>query len=155
MTIRQARVDDVQACVALIEACRLTYQGYQPRFWHKAADSGAMSAGWYTQLFARDDVIALVAETDDQVRGFLVAAPYPVPPVYDPGGPNALIDDFAVQRGLWDTIGRALLAEARIRLRSLGFAQVVVVSARQDAEKSALLDATDLSLASTWWTAQP
>lgn len=53
MTIRQARVDDVQACVALIEACRLTYQGYQPRFWHKAADSGTMSTGWYTQLFAQ------------------------------------------------------------------------------------------------------
>ena len=94
-----------------------------------------------------------MAEIDGEVRGFLIAQPTPSPPVYDPGGRTALIDDFVVAPDQWETVGAQLLGEARQRLRAADFAQIVVVSARQDEDKTRLLESTDLSLASTWWTA--
>jgi len=33
-----------------------------------------------------------------------------------------------------------------------GYTQIVVVGVRQDVEKTAFLEAANLSLASTWWT---
>ncbi|MDP3299975.1 MAG: GNAT family N-acetyltransferase, partial [Phenylobacterium sp.] len=148
-----AAVIDVEACVQLAESRRALYETFEPRFWRRAENAAEMSRLWFTHLFAKADVLALVAERDGQVRGFLVAQPTPSPPVYDPGGRTALIDDFVVEPADWQTAGVALLADARDRLRADGYAQIVVVGARLDAEKTRLLQASDLSLASTWWTA--
>lgn len=151
--IRIAEADDVEACVQLAEARRALYETFEPRFWRRAENAAEMSRLWFAHLFAKEDVLALVAELDGEVRGFLIAQPTPSPPVYDPGGRTALIDDFVVEQGRWMTLGAQLLSEARQRLRAAGFAQIVVVGARQDGDKTGLLEATDLSLASTWWTA--
>lgn len=152
VTVRQAEDRDIAACVALIEERRLRYEVYEPRFWKKAQDSAELSTEWYGRLFADDKITKLVAEVDDVIKGFLIASPFPPPPVYELGGPNALIDDFAVEPGLWQDVGNPLLNEAKLSLQAQGFAQVVVIGARQDAEKTEFLASADLSPASTWWT---
>lgn len=151
--VRIADADDVEACVQLAEARRALYETFEPRFWRRAANSAEMSRLWFAHLFGKDDVLALVADRGGEISGFLIAQPTPSPPVYDPGGRTVLIDDFVVEPGLWMDVGAQLLNEARQRLRSAGFAQIVVVGAHQDQDKTRLLEATDLSLASTWWTA--
>lgn len=154
MLIRPGELRDVPACVALIEARRRRYEEYQPRFWRKASNSALLSSSWFSHLFSDVDVISLVSEAENGINGFLIATSFPAPPVYDPGGPNALIDDFVVEPGGWASIGPPLLARAKELLRDRGFVQIVVVGARQDAEKTGFLESADLSLASTWWTAR-
>ena len=154
MRVRKALEDDVAACVDLVEARREQYERYEPRFWKKAAGSARMSRMWFAHLFAQTDNVALVAEEAGRIVGFIVATNYPAPPVFDPGGRNALIDDFLViADDRWADVGAALFAACREALKELGFAQLVVVGAAKDAAKTAFLKATDLSLASTWWTA--
>jgi len=154
MNIRPATRDDVPACVAIIEARRDLYQTFEPRFWNKSPNSGALTQGWFSHLFGDAKVLSLVADDGGELAGFLIAANVPAPPVFDPGGPTALIDDFYVKSdGLWVTAGAALLDAARAALKAGGYAQIVVVGVQRDDAKNALLRRTDLSLASNWWTA--
>ena len=154
MKIRKATYADATQCVALVENRRAEYENYQPRFWKKSATSAASTLPWFEKLFSDERSVALVAIEDSLIVGFLIAREFPTPPVYDPGGSTALIDDFCVAvKDRWQDVGAALLQKAKAELNRLGFAQVVVVGARQDAAKTAFLSQADLSLASTWWTA--
>ena len=154
MQVRSATDEDVAACVSLIEARRLKYAGFEPRFWKKAANSAEMSARWFAHLFKQSDVVALVAVQSGLVVGFIIGTNFPPPPVVELDGKNAVIDDFAVQSDeLWPDVGQALLIACKERLKTLGYVQVVVVGADKDAAKMSLLRSQDLSLASTWWTA--
>lgn len=154
MTIRFAIAEDVSACVTMIETFRDRLQTYQPRFWNKSAISAQMTQAFFGDLATDARATFLVSDGGAGIDGFLIAMPQQAPPVFDPGGPTALIDDFCVASpDLWPTTGAALLDEARRRLREAGFAQIVVVMADRDTEKNAFIRATDLSLASTWWTA--
>ncbi|MFC3027069.1 MULTISPECIES: GNAT family N-acetyltransferase [Roseomonadaceae] len=144
---------DAPRCVELVEARRLEYQAYEPVFWKKAPGSVASTLPWFEQLFSDSRNVSLVAVEDEVVVGFVIAREFPTPPVYDPGGATALIDDFCVaSKSRWLDVGAALLREAKSELKNRAYAQVVVVGARQDAAKMAFLSQTDLSLASTWWT---
>lgn len=154
MKIRRATNADVAQCVALAETRREEYENYEPRFWKKSATSAASTLPWFEKLFSDERSVALVAIEDSLIVGFLIAREFPTPPVYDPGGSTALIDDFCVAaKARWLDVGAALLQEAKSELYRRGFSQVVVVGARQDAAKTAFLNQADLSLASTWWTA--
>jgi GNAT superfamily N-acetyltransferase len=153
VVVRVSGQQDVAACVALIEERRQRYQSYEPRFWKKASNSGELSADWYARLIADEKTnVALLAELGDSVVGFLIASPIAAPPVYDSGGPTAMIDDFAVLSDQWEEVGAVLLERARDLLRDRGFVQIVVLGAYQDIPKSAFLSGTGLSLASMWWT---
>lgn len=155
MDIRNASAGDLAACVDMIEARRRQYEVYEPRFWKKAADSAASTHPWFLRAFEDDGTVSLVAAEGEVVVGFLIAGAIATPPVYDPGGPTALIDDFCVaSAALWPTVGRALLVAGREALRGRGYAQIVVVCGDRDEAKKRLLADTDLSLASTWWTAR-
>ena len=153
MIIRPATPNDVAACVGLVESRREQYERYEPRFWKKAADSKPSTYPWFARLFDESKSVSLVAAEGSNIVGFLIARDTPVPPVYDPGGPTALIDDFCVVEKRWRDVGGELLAAARTELQRRGFAQIVVVAAGRDEEKTAFLEASDLSPASTWWTA--
>lgn len=112
--IRFAKQRDVGACVALIEERRRWYQTFEPRFWKKASNSEALTAEWYARRFADEQKnVALVAEINNVVMGFLIASLSPVPPVYDPGGPTAMIHDFAVRAGQWEEVGLLPLERAK------------------------------------------
>ena len=97
--------------------------------------------------------MSLVAEDDGGFAGFLIATVGPTPPVYDPGGLTAMIDDFAVvSDAAWATTGRDLLGAATARVRDRGATQLVVVCGHRDEPKRAALRAAGLSLASEWYT---
>lgn len=154
MKIRKATSADVPRCVELVETRRAEYEKYEPRFWKKAETSAASTQPWFEKLFSDERSVAFVAVEEALVVGFVIAREFPTPPVYDPGGQTALIDDFCVAaKDRWQDAGAALLQEAKAELNRRGFAQVVVVGARQDAAKTAFLTQANLSLASTWWTA--
>ncbi|MET0272116.1 MAG: GNAT family N-acetyltransferase [Phenylobacterium sp.] len=156
LNVRPATADDVAACVGLVEQARARLATYEPRFWRRADGTAAPTATWFAHLVAQADTTFLVAVEGDATVGFLIGRPQPPPPVYDPGGPTVLIDDFCVQAPeRWSDVGAALLEAARRVLSARGVAQIVVVCPAQDREKTALLDRSDLSLASTWWTAAP
>lgn len=151
--VRDCDVGDLDAMAEMAEARRLSYERFEPLFWKKAATSLEMGKAFFAHLIAQADTICLLAEVEGRPAGFLIATAARVPPVVDPGS-TAMIDDFCVVRPeMWAEVGPALLGAARARLRERGFAQIVVVCGFKDQEKTAFLEAQDLSLASTWWTA--
>ncbi len=152
MIVRNAHPEDVSACVELVEARRRRYETFEPRFWKKAANSKDSSKSWFSHLFSDSGTVSIVAAKDPHILGFLIGCEIQVPPVYEPGGRTVLVDDFCVAEGQWADVGASLLAAAKQEFHERGFVQLVVVGARLDLEKSAFLETTDLSLASTWWT---
>ncbi len=152
MELRKAKTGDVAECVELVEARRLRYEKFEPQFWRRADDSRNITVDWFTTLFSDADVLSLVAVEESAIVGFLIARDVPAPPVYNPGGPTALVDDFCVAEDRWMDVGGNLLTRAKEELRSRGCVQIVVVGANKDIEKTAFLESANLSLASTWWT---
>ncbi|HEY3637706.1 MAG TPA: GNAT family N-acetyltransferase [Rhizomicrobium sp.] len=155
MQVRAAAGRDVEACVDLVEARRRRYAEFEPRFWKKSASSAALSRKWFAHLITQTDVVAFVAEEDGRVIGFIIGTNFPPPPVIDlQGGKNAVIDDFAVvSDDRWSDVGPMLFDACKDRLKELGYTQIVVIGADKDNAKTAFLKTTQLSLASTWWTA--
>lgn len=151
--IRPATKRDLAAIVEMSEARRVQYQAYQPVFWKKAEDSARHALRYMGELVDRDGVHMLVAASEGELVGFLIAAEIRTPPVYAPGGTTYQIDDFCVSDpGLWSSVGRALLKEARRVLEREGAAQVVVVCGDADRPKADLLRSEELTVASNWWT---
>jgi ribosomal protein S18 acetylase RimI-like enzyme len=153
MDIRRATASDLDAVVAIIENQRRQYQKQQPTFWHKAAESAAISTAFFSKLLAESQTCFLVATEGRQILGFLIARRFPAPPVYAPGGDTYLIDDFAVlEPHHWLGIGEALLSHATTLLHEHGAAQIVAVCADRDLPKAEVLRRSDLTIASNWWT---
>ena len=153
MDIRRATASDLDAVVAIVESQRRQYQKFQPTFWHKAADSAAMSKTFFSKLLSEPQTSFLVATEAGQILGFLIARKFPAPPVFAPGGDTWLIDDFAVSEPRhWLTIGEALLSHASTLLHEHGAAQIVATCADRDLAKAEVLRRSDLTIASNWWT---
>ena len=91
-------------------------------------------------------------EQAKDIQGFLIASVVNAPPVYAPGGPVCMIDDFAVNpRSEWQTIGAALLAEAQTRSQARGAVLSVVVCGHLDEPKRAMLHGLGFAVASEWY----
>ena len=104
--IRPASQPDLAHVTRMTEDRRVQYQEYQPVFWRKAEDSAVLAGDFMAKTIAREDVLFLVAESDERILGFLVATEISAPPVYDPGGPTYHVDDFCVlSPSLWSTVG--------------------------------------------------
>ena len=130
-TVRAAQAADVPAMADLAERRRVEYQRFQPTFWRKAADSRARQLPYFERLVGSEDHIALVYERAGAIAGFILGALIPAPPVYDPGGPTCLVDDFTVAAAeSWELVGSALLRAVRQRL------QAVFEHAKRSAEKA-------------------
>lgn len=152
VTIRAAEAQDLDALLQLSEVRRRQYATYQPVFWRPASDALAHQRPYLAGVLREPDVVARVAVTDTVV-GFAIGRLTPAPPVYDPGGPTCLIDDFTVaDPGSWLTVGVDLLGAVSGAARERGAVQVVVVTAFEDTAKRAALQASGLSIASEWWT---
>jgi hypothetical protein len=108
--IRRAGPSDVPSMLDLAEAKREQYQRYQPTFWRKAGDARERHRQFLERLISDEYVIAFVHEAGGAINAFVVGSIMPAPPVYDPGGPVFLIDDFATaDEATWETAGDALL----------------------------------------------
>ena len=106
---------------------------------------------FFPRLLASADVIALVAEEGEALCGFLISAITIAPPVYNPGGPVCIIDDFAVaQPQDWATVGAALLAAAEHEAKARGAVLSVVVCPQRDAAKRGMLKKAGAAVASEW-----
>ena len=140
--------------VALSEQKRLQYQEYQPTFWRKAAGSAEQQIPFFERLLGSDHAILLVHDRGGAVDGFVIATLVEAPPVYDPGGPTCLIDDFVVAPEAWPSTGAALLTAALREAQARGAVQSVVVCGHQDEPKRAMLNGNGFSIASEWYVSE-
>jgi Acetyltransferase (GNAT) family len=138
--------------VAIAEVKRVDYEGYSPVFWRKAPDSSATQELFFQRLLTGTDVIALVAETEPILLGFIIGSIATAPPVYHPGGPVCIVDDFAVANPMeWGSVGAALLAAMEHEAKARGTVLSVVVCAQRDQAKRAMLREAGLAVASEWY----
>jgi hypothetical protein len=152
MMVRRASNADIEDMLALAEAHRLQYAAFHPRFHRPAPDARQAQRPYCEELISSDSFIVLVGESaTGTVEGFITGQLMPPPPVYDPGGPGCLVDDFAVRREEdWPTVGRDLLDELRSTARGRGAVQVIVVCAPEDEPKRAMLAEANLAVVSEW-----
>lgn len=151
-SIRLAVASDLESIIDLADARRRQYATYQPVFWRPSSDAAARQRPHFAALIDDDRVITLVAATDQALLGFAIGTVVPAPPVYHPGGPTCIVDDFTVEDPeCWSTIGVALLRAVRRTAQRQGAAQIVVVCGHLDAAKRTALQAGGLNIASEWW----
>jgi GNAT superfamily N-acetyltransferase len=151
MHIRRTIEADIPNMVALAETKRVEYEGYSPVFWRKAPDSSPKQERYLQSFLTGPDVIALVAQVGDRLAGFAIGALTTAPPVYNPGGPVCIVDDFAVAPPEeWHVVGGALLAAMAREAQARGAVLMVVVCAQRDQAKRALLREAGCSVASEW-----
>lgn len=144
--------EDVPQVAALAQQKREQYQEYQPQFWRVADDAVALHTPFIEHMVKDDGFVALVAAEGDEIRGFVTGRLVPTPPVYNPGGNGALIDDFHVASpDLWATVGSELLEAATRELTARSAVMVVVVCGNLDTEKRAALTASGLTIGTEWY----
>ncbi len=152
MYIRSAQASDITGMVALAEVKRIEYQGYSPVFWRKAPNSSSSQETYLSKLLDDAQIIALLAEEDCDIRGFILASMTHAPPIYDPGGPVCIIDDFTVATPQeWGTIGGALLQAVQEQAKGRGAVLSIVVCGHKDQPKRQMLQNAGLSIASEWY----
>lgn len=149
---RAAIPGDLDPMLRLAQNQRSQYATHQPIFWRPAADALERQRPYFAELIADEQVITIVAEDDRGLCGFAIATLVQAPPVYDPGGPTCLVDDFTVDDAeRWPSVGVELLRAVRNAARQRGAAQVVVVCGYLDRAKRRTLEDCGLSIASEWW----
>lgn len=152
--LRVATQDDVDVIADLIQEKRRQYENYQPIFWRVAPSARDNHLGFLAKVVANEQTIALVwEEAPGTVEGFIIANIIAAPPVYAPGGPTCMVDDYWVRGGeRWETIGQALLDAVCVRARSeFGATQVLVACGHQDTAKRTMLRDQGLEIASEWY----
>jgi hypothetical protein len=151
--VRPASQADLPAILDLAEAKREEYQRYQPTFWRKAGASRAKHEAFLTGLLEDAAVLLRVHEHAGVVDGFIIGHLPTPPPVYDPGGPVLLVDDFATRDAQdWATVGAALLAAVTAEAKARGALLAVVICGHLDAPKRAMLAGAGYGVASEWHT---
>ena len=149
--VRNAKEEDSAAMVALSDIKRRDYEQAQPQFWRRAKDADHHQTEWFKQLLHSDDYILLIAESDEQIQGFIIGRLVPAPGVYNPGGLTLMVDDFCVAKPtLWSTVGRELLSTLKNLGKAKGAVQVLVVCGHHDEPKRAFLNCMGLTIASQW-----
>jgi hypothetical protein len=156
VTIRTATTGDLEAILELADTRRREYAAYQPVFWRPAPDAVDRQRPHLRSLLDDETLITLVAVTGGGLAGYAVGRLVPAPPVYDPGGPTCLVDDYAVADAAdWPTTGVDLLRAVWQAAEQRGAAQIVVVTAHLDEPKRAALETSGLTMASEWWVGRP
>jgi hypothetical protein len=119
-----AIAEDVPAMVRLSERDRSAREKFEPEFFRKAERGGAAQAACFNWQLTQLNVIALVHQTGNGVDGFAIPSLITAPPVYEPGGPTALIDDFTVaDPQSWNSVGNFLFEAVRSEARKGGAVQ--------------------------------
>ncbi len=152
MPIRPAREIDIPRMVAIAETKRIEYESYSPVFWRKAPDSSPKQELFFQHLLTNSNVIALVAEVEEALSGFIIGAVTIAPPVYNPGGLVCIVDDFAVAKPQeWDLVGAELLAAVEREAKARGAVLSVVVCPQLDQTRRTMLQQAGAAVASEWY----
>jgi len=149
MKIRAARPEDVEAMVALSDRFRNELSHYSPVFWRMAGDANEKQTAWFRILLASAKTIAMVAESDIGIAGFVIANLQDAPPVYAPGGPVCLIDDYCVDDD-WSGAGADLLDAVEAEARERGAVLSVVVCPHLATEKRGILADRGFAVTAEW-----
>jgi hypothetical protein len=150
--IRALEAADVSQMVELIELKRAQYEGFNPHFWKKAANSAELSTAYFGKMVTDPVWCVLGAFDGATMMGFISAREVPVPPVYD-AVPACVVDDFAVRDfDNWATVGRELLEAFKAESSRRGWRQIIVVCGAMDQKKAAMLSDAGLLLNTNWWT---
>jgi hypothetical protein len=153
-SIRVARLSDVDRIADLAQQKRKQYAAYEPTFWRIAANALAIHRAYLAQVIQQESALCLVSDNGDgDIDGFIIGKIVEAPPVYDPGGPTCVVDDYWVQDGdRWDSVGEPLLAAVcREALRRFVASQVVVVCGHRDNAKRSLLARAGFHLGTEWY----
>lgn len=151
MRIRAAEIADVESMVRLSERFRIALSAHSPTFWRKADDSFDKQVAWFRVLLPLQDIIALVAESDSEIRGFVIGRLENAPPIYAPGGPVCLIDDFCVASDAeWASVGSELLGAVEGDARRRGAVLSVVICPRRGAAKRNFLREKGFEITTEW-----
>ena len=89
MKIRDAELSDVDSMVRLSDVFRAALATWSPTFWRKADGSFESQVAFFRILLPLDDTLALVADGDSGLQGFIVGRLQHAPPVYAPGAPSS------------------------------------------------------------------
>jgi hypothetical protein len=150
--IRQAQPFDILRIVELIEQRRVQYQEYQPKFWRKAKDSSDAERAYLESIIDSPPAIVLVHEQDGAIDGVIIGMLEHLPPVYDPGGPVCIVDDFVVSSpDLWTAAGVSLLNALSREARERGAVHLTIGCGHLDRLKRTMLAVHGYAIASEWY----
>ena len=151
LSVRKGKQGDVVAMADLLTRQRERYEKFAPVVWRLTKDHRGKTRQFLRWKILDPRSVVLVCEKDSSIEGFLIAALVQTPPVYNPGGPTAMVDDFCIgEGGDWDTTGRALLRELRVIAGERSWHQVVAVCAFEDTPKRRFLEKAGLLSTSIW-----
>lgn len=151
MRVRAAETRDVEPMVRLSEAFRTSLVAHSPTLWRKADDSSDKQLAWFRILLPLDDTLAFVADSGTELRGFAIGRLQAAPPVYAPGGPVCLIDDFCVASDAeWRSVGSELLDAVEQVARSRGAVLSIAICPHLAAAKRSLLGDLGFGVAAEW-----
>ena len=151
MKIRDADLSDVESMVRLSETFRKSLTNYSPVFWRKAESSFESQSGFFRSLLPLEDTVVLIAERDSELAGFIIGRLQKAPPVYAPGGPVCLIDDFCMaSEAEWSTVASELLKAVEQWARSRGAVLSVVICPNRGVAKRRFLDERGFDVTSSW-----
>ncbi len=151
LTIRQCTNADIPWMVALSHNKRANYEKHQKQFWKMSKNSDEIQAKWFAELLKNEEVIAL-ASADK--KSFLIGKIITPPEVYD-AGLTLIIDDFCIkEESEWETIGRALVIEAKKQAKEKRAAQILIVCGAPDDPKKTFLKKLGLTIASEWYVSE-
>ena len=152
INIRLATQSDIDSMVNLSYQKRRSYEKAQTQFWRYAEGAEESQKEWFKLLLSKDDSILLVAESKDQIEGFIIGQIIKAPAVYNPGGLTLMIDDFCVaSTSDWKLVGERLLEKLKILSKEKGATQTIVVCGFHDEPKRQFLKGFGLTVASEWY----
>ena len=152
--VRAVTPADVPTMVALSEKERTQRERFEPEFFRKAEQGATAQEAYFKWQLTQPNVIAVVHEAESRIDGFAIASLITAPPVYKPGGPTALIDDFTVADAeSWDSIGRWLFEKLKSEAAHRGAVGMVSICAHKDQMKRSFLARLGLRVVSEWFFA--
>ena len=151
MKIRDAEPSDVESMVRLSETFRASLSTFSPIFWRKAENSFESQEAFFRTLLSLEDTVMIVAERNSELAGFVIGRLQESPPVYAPGGPVCLVDDFCMaSEAEWSTIAPQLLEAVEQRARAHGAVLSVVICPHRGSAKRRFLEEHNFEVASAW-----
>jgi GNAT superfamily N-acetyltransferase len=122
-------------------------------FWRLAKDALELHEPFLARCLEDEAYTCIAARREGNLAGIALAAHSVFPPPFrsDPD-PSWLVDDFFVASAAeWLTVGTQLLQAVERAAGSKEAARLVVLSARQDEPKRAMLAACGYRRGASWW----
>ncbi len=149
--IRVAEEADAADMAALSSNFRDLLESYSPVFWRKKEGIIPTHTTYMKGLINNPNQITLVYEQDGKIEGFITGLITQAPPVYDPGGPVCLVDDFVVRDARdWSTVGKELIQTCENSARFRNAVVVIVVSPIKCMEQREMLRDHGVEPVSEW-----